>query len=165
MCSSDLKKGVSVSSWDIERGEDHDLLDQSRWNKLYESYDQGEFDGSGHAPPCGTFSGLRCFDGGPVPLRSEWAPGIYGLGGLTPYDREQVREGTLFALRSAGICKSSHRQGLPFWTETPKRRPGVPCVFKLTEYIGLAALPGVSIEELVQCMMGARTSKPTEVLH
>ena len=56
-------------------------------------------------------------------------------------------------------------KGLPFWYETPARREGHHSVFKLPELLALAARKGVFIIKIWQCNYGARTAKPTDIMH
>eukprot|EP00972_Heterocapsa_arctica_P066460 9807394-Heterocapsa_arctica.AAC.1 len=55
-------------------------------------------------------------------------------------------------------------QGKPWIVETPKRRAGNASVFKLPEIIELMSVVGVSVAAVDQCMTGAATTKPTELL-
>ena len=67
-------------------------------------------------------------------MRRDRPPDIFGLPGLDPKEKEAVRFGTLLAHRKAEALAVAHSKGLPFWAETPARRPGKPSVFKLPKF-------------------------------
>ena len=112
------------------------------------------------AAPCGTF-GCRRNDRGPRRLRGEYAPEIFGVRDLTPEEKQQVRVGTCLASRGLEAAEKIAAQHKPFFFETPKRQPGRASVFKLPQAVALAQKAGVTIQLLVQCMLGAKTTKPT----
>eukprot|EP00972_Heterocapsa_arctica_P076000 11209154-Heterocapsa_arctica.AAC.1 len=59
------------------------------------------FSASLWSPPCSTFSAARSLGGfGPAPLRSHSGPDRYGYKSLRPREKEEVRLGTLLALRT-----------------------------------------------------------------
>ena len=116
--------------------------------------------------PCETLSAARSYeDGGPVPIHGECAPEIFGLKGLSYLDKQKVAMGTLLALRGAEMANLFCGIGRSFWGETPGERMGRPQVFKLPDWLELAAREGVDKSGLVQCELGARTSKAIDTMH
>ena len=79
--------------------------------------------------------------------------------------QKAVRIGTALALRCLEASTIMCDQNKCFWFETPKRRKGVPSVFKLQEALAVAAREGVSIDEFLQCPVGAPAQKATEIMH
>ena len=157
--------GARVVVYDVVRSPEQDLLDEGRWAAIIADTEADKYGGIGMCPPCSTFSGGRRNDGGPRPLRGEEPPDIYGLQDLTPEEKESVRIGTLLALRSKDAFMEAYRRNLPGWFETPKRRPGKPSVFKLPEIKLEFCIPGARCKAFVQCHLGARSTKPTEIWH
>eukprot|EP00972_Heterocapsa_arctica_P108536 15982843-Heterocapsa_arctica.AAC.1 len=96
-------------------------------------------------------------------LRGFGVPHIYGLPGLKGKDKDKVRLGTLLAVRVAQAARAFHARRLPWNFETPARWSEQPSVFELPEVKALDALPGVSTCSIVQCELGAVTTKPTEL--
>ena len=117
------------------------------------------------APPCGSFCANRGFGPGPRVLRGAELPDLFGLPHLEPHEKETVRIGTLLALRTAEASKLMWSQGRPFGTENPARRAGTPSSFRIPDVLELDALEGVDYKWFVQCPLGARTTKPTEIQH
>ena len=149
--------GATLVVYDTERSKDHDLCDEGRWAQIMADLEADTYGGVGACPPCSTFSGGRRNDGGPRPLRGEAPPELFGFAWLTPEEKESVRIGTLLAIRCEAACRFASTHGLPWWFETPKRRPGNASVFKLPVLIDLAASQGVDILAFVQCHLGAPT--------
>ena len=90
---------ANVRTYDLDISADHDLVDEATWEGTSPEIDSETFDGIGSAPPCSTFSAGRRNGGGPMPLRGEHPPDIYGFKFLTPKEKEQVRIGTVCAYR------------------------------------------------------------------
>ena len=158
--------GCKITCYDLEICLDHDLCDDATWEVVKDDIQAGVYAGAGMAMPCGSFSAARSFeDGGPVPLRGEFAPEIYGLSGLSPEDKAKVAVGTLLALRGCEAASLFHGQNKPFWGETPAERAGAPQAFKLPGWIALRIRPGVQKKAFVQCELGAPTKKHTDVMH
>ena len=115
-------------------------------------------------PPCNTFSHARTVAPGPPPLRT--AEHLYGLPGLTPAQKEQVRTANLLAARSAEAATLLHRLGKSFIIENLERwSPQSPSIWALEEMQKVAALPGVRTLHFDQCMVGAPARKPTTLLY
>ena len=159
------KLGAKVVVYDLERGPKHDLADSAIWDEITAAIEAQEYDGGSSASPCCTLSASRRYDGGPRPLRGEFAPQIYGFRDLTPAEKEDVKLGTLLALRGEELCRRFDDQGKPYWSETPGMRDGHPSVFKLPEYLDLRKREGVEVDRILQCNYCARTAKPTDILH
>ena len=126
--------GIEVHAVDVLRHDTHDLADQAIWESITRSCNSGHYSGFMLSPPCGTHSCARTGKDGPGPLRSEEAPGIYGLPHLSIHDKEKVRMGTLLAVRASEIASIANRLSLPYLAETPGLRQGYPSVFKLPEW-------------------------------
>ena len=158
--------GAQVAAFDLETSPEHDLCDDTFWSRICEDLEAGVYDAGGMAMPCGTFSPARSWDdGGPTPLRGEFAPEIFGFKGLDPEDKEKVRIGTLLALRGAEAAGRLMRLHLPFWGETPHMRDGKPSVFKLPAWLEIRQAPGVDTTAFAQCGLGARTEKMTDIVN
>ena len=156
--------GAEIDTYDLEISSSHDLVDEAVWQPIRAKLEDGFYHGGANAPPCGTFCGNRGFGPGPRVLRDEFPPGIYGRPGLRPAEHEAVRKGTVVALRCLESFRILHGQCKPSWFEQPKRRLGVPSLFKLTEALAVIELEGVLFFAFVQCELDARTTKPTEIM-
>ena len=160
--------GCDCEDWDIENGDDFDLADDAAYRKLRSRVIQGEFDGGMLGPPCHTFSNARKEDdGGPRPLRLPGDRDIYGRSGLTPEEKEDVRLGTLLALRAADIFMCFYELDKPVILEQPLRpdnSDGI-SMLDLPEFKRLLALEGVRHVRLAQCNYGASSEKPTSLVH
>ena len=70
--------------------ERHDLIDDWFRRTIGDDYESGIYDGVGSASPCSTFAASRRWDdGGPPPLRDEFAPEIFGFKKLDPESKEE----------------------------------------------------------------------------
>ena len=98
-------------------------------------------------------------------MRGAVGPDLYGLPGLDPQEKETVRIGTLLAIRSAEASDLMWLMQWPFWIENPPRREGSPSFFSISVFRKLVEKDGVGFGYLVQCELGAATTKPTELLH
>ena len=135
------KLGSDCTCIDTAIDKDLNLADDLVWDKIASDLRNGVYHGGVWSPPCGTFSVSRRLDSdtdrGPLPLRSDTPPGIYGLKTNTPEETAQVREHTLLALRAAEagqlLLHLPSPSGTPWpWTlETPARSEGAPSVHKL----------------------------------
>ena len=113
------------------------------------------------AAPCNTFSGVRGLSAGPPPLRGASGPDRYGFKDLPPNLKEQVRIGTLLAMRAIELATVLYDAGLPFVLENPSPRDGCPSFFRLDETIALQSRKGMTYIEGPQCMCGASSYKGT----
>ena len=138
-----------------------DLADELIWERLLK--DLGAKDGidaSLWSPPCPTFSPARRL---PVRLlRGHEGPDLYGLQGLTPKEKEQVRIGTLLAKRAAQGIKAQRLAGRPWVLESPVPREGFASLFRLPEVIEACGESCVTTD-FVQCELGALSQEPTEL--
>ena len=80
--------GARITEFDVALSPEHDLCDEGRWNLIRQDLQDGSYHGVGNASPCSTFSGARRHDGGPRPLRGEFAPEIYGYPNLSPEEKQ-----------------------------------------------------------------------------
>ena len=127
-----------VTPIDVEiDSERHDLMEQTVFEDLLGRVKSGEFSALLLSPPCSTFSKARCNpvagSRGPVPLRGEFAPEIYGLPNLPEWDRKKVVTGTGVALRCNELATSATTLDIPNISETPGMTDGFPSVAKLPE--------------------------------
>ena len=161
--------GIWVVCVDLEVHASLDLLDDTFFERILGDIEAHVFDGVLTAPPCSTFSPKRSaglYDGGPRPLRGDTAPAIYGVPDLTPQEKTAVRIGTACALRAVSAARAAHKMKIPFLVETAALRVGHPNVFKLPEAREFMQAHGdVMTTTFVQCPFGARTAKPTCVMH
>ena len=154
--------------YDIVNGDRYDLAGDAVYNQLKAKVEGGHFDGGVLGPPCHTFSNARREDdGGPRPLRGPGPKLIYGKLDLRPEEKEDVRLGTLLALRALEIFKLLSAQGRPVLLEQPRWRQDTTSVsmFLLPEFKQVLAGEGVKMVHIVQCAYGAPSEKPTTLLH
>ena len=105
--------GVEVDCYDLEISDDHDLADSGLWKQITDKIDEGRYGGGGGGAPCSSSSAARSADdGGPRPLRGEWAPELFGLKDLTPDKKACIRLGTLLAARKAEALDMFHTANL-----------------------------------------------------
>ena len=143
--------GCTIRALDLERSEAHDLADDTRWDSVVHDLKNRKFDAVLMSPPCSTFSAARSAPGGPPPLRAPDGEHLYGLPRLSPSQQEQVKMGTLLALRGAEAARLCNELGLPWIAETPRMRVNHPSVFKLGEWKAVRAAPKVEDAILDQC--------------
>ena len=162
------RAGHECEEWDIVNGEKFDLADDATYQQLKSRILNEEFDGCMLGPPCHTFSNARREDdGGPRPLRTASARGIYGRADIKPEEKEDLRLGTLLALRAVEVFGLFVNQHKPALLEQPARRPelGAISMFDLPEFKTMLSTEGVVCSRIAQCNYGADTEKPTEVMH
>ena len=115
--------------------------------------------------PCETWSLARTVYPGPRPLRSLEHPLGIPYGDLSQEEKEQLRLGTYFALKSIELANECVTRGIGFAIERPRAwRPG-PSIFDLPEMIQLLGRPGVKVVDFDQCLFGADTTKPIKVVY
>ncbi|CAE7569832.1 unnamed protein product, partial [Symbiodinium pilosum] len=85
--------GAEGEDWDIENGNEFDLLDDVIYEGLLSRVKAGDFDAGMLGPPCGTFSNARREeDFGPRPLRQSDPVGVYGRKDLTVEEAKSVKD-------------------------------------------------------------------------
>ena len=68
--------------------------------------------------------------------------GRYGRPGIQPVHKEQVRVGTLLALRGATACAAAQKRGVPWIVEQLQPQAGESAFFGLDGWIDLLRTPG-----------------------
>ena len=140
-----------------------DLADELAWQGIYDKLTNDEFHASLWSPPCSTFSVVRHLPGGPPVLRGPAGPDLYGLPRLKPKHKEQVRMGTLLAIRAARGIEAQRRGGRPWILESPSPAHDCASIFSLPEIISAGGAEATSTD-FVQCMLGADSMKKTRLL-
>ena len=150
------------SSGELSRN--NDLSSDQLWETIFSDIRQGKVLAIWFGTPCTTFSKAREVRPGPPPLRDLNHPYGFPKTRLRPDLFEQLRLGNFFALKTAELATLAHQLGVPFAIENPEPWEGYMSMFKLPEFIRLAALPGVRITNFDQCTVGGHTAKPTRLL-
>ena len=148
----------------------YDMLETCNQQRVEREVDNGEYDGGLIASPCSSFSAARDnVDGddtiGPRYLRGPEPPEIYGIADLDEEEREFVKAGTTLAVFGSKIAGKLTDQRKPWISETPQRRDGKASVHTLPEWRVIQSREGVSLTDFPQCELGARSMKPTELMH
>ena len=136
-----IEMSARCTNIDVEIDPALDVLDQGYWDSVLADADKGKYDGHIMSPSCSTFSTARDSDFGdpskPLPLRGEFAPGIYGLDHVkhNPHLLEKVKIGTCLALRGAELAEVASKHNQPWIAETPAVKEGKPSVTKLPQWI------------------------------
>ena len=153
--------------YDIVNGDHQNLADEEVWTSVLQKLTSCS--GAVCGPPCSTFSRARRNrpgeQRGPRPVRGPTGADRYGLPGLTPAEKEQVRIGTLLGLRALEAAQLLHGRGAPWVVEQPLAKEGEISLFNLDEWLEFRGRPGVKQRDIVQCVLGAQTSKPTTLLY
>ena len=105
--------------WDIELGEQYDLLVFSNRLKIRQWMKAGWIRGFHLGTPCESFTRARDIPPGPPPLRSDQQP--LGLSGLKPHDQTKVVIGNIFMRWSAGLLALACMFKIPATLENPQR--------------------------------------------
>ena len=155
--------GARMTVLDVLRDKEHDMADEGRWAQHREKLTEGVYDAGWYAPPCCSFCANRGRGPGPRALRGALPPDLYGLPHLKLQEKETVRIGTCLAARCAESATLFHSQNKPFGFEQPKRRPGKPSMYNLDELLAVAKR--VNFRTSVQCMLGAKRLKPTNIMN
>ena len=164
-----IEMSARCTNIDVEIDPAMDVLDQGYWDSVLADADKGKYDGHIMSPSCSTFSTARDSDFGdpskPLPLRGEFAPGIYGLDHVkhNPQLLEKVKIGTCLALRGAELAEVASKHNQPWIAETPAVKEGKPSVTKLPQWITIRDREDTTRLEIVQCELGAPTKKATEL--
>lgn len=122
---------VAVESYDKMDTKGHDLAADHPFLDLVDTAE--EIDGYHSGFPCGSFSAVRCREGGPPPVRSrEWP---YGLPSNSEAQQREADQGTVLAVRSTILASKvldrhrAHKVGEVATLENPLGRetgPDVP---------------------------------------
>jgi hypothetical protein len=164
LCLAD--RGLMCDSMDAVL--EHDLSDDGVWETIIRDIDAGRY--------CFLFSSFPCKSSsisrhradrrpGPGPLRSLEPPHhIWGLPGLSGSDKELVRLGNYFAIRTAAACRRMAALGLGYALEQPRPHPGLPSLLFLPPVQTLLD-EGASQVDFDQCMFRSVTTKPTRVIY
>lgn len=105
--------------WDIELGQQYDLLVFSNRVKIRQWMKAGWIRGFHLGTPCESFTRARDIPPGPPPLRSDQQP--LGLSGLKPHDQTKVVVGNIFMRWSAGLLALACMLNIPGTLENPQR--------------------------------------------
>ena len=167
--------GIDMDCIDIVNKDsaDMDISDDAVWNRLRARIITGYYRFLFAGPPCRTFSLARLVRPGPPPLRDRQHP--YGFPksqakdrGITPGDLEKLRLDNLLAVRTGEACNIMVDLGLGFVVEQPAlwghRSKDAATMFDLDPFVVLKKR-GAKIMVLDQCMYGAETTKPTQLLY
>ena len=140
-----------------------DLTKDSVWTNLFESLPK--YDGSMWGTPCTTFSSARPpvpeYRGFPRQLRGKTGRDRYGISSLTAREADEVKVGTLLAVRTATALKELIRLRRPWIYENPWPRGGTCSMVDLDEFLDIVSHPEVITRRLDQCRCGARSEKAT----
>ena len=141
-----------------------DLADDTTWNAHARDLGaNGKYSGSIFSPPCETYSRARSdTDGGPRILRGPLMPDLLGLPDLTIKEKEQVRLGTLLAIRTAHGIRCQNDGGRPWLLENPPEEEGHPSLFRLPEVSQVIAPPRGHKAVFPQCPFGSLSVKLSE---
>ena len=160
---------LTLKEYDLELSPEHDLTDQSIWEDIWKTLQEGGWYLI-VSPPCNTFSRARFHfqeSPGPRPLRNVNWP--RGFPWLSQYHRGVVDEANLFVDRCLESCKICHAAGGRFIIEHPEdlglvkgERPG--SIWQWPEVLDLIPACGASSFAVQQCHFGALTAKPTRFL-
>jgi hypothetical protein len=158
--------GIMCDSMDVVLG--HDLSDDSAWETITRDIDSGKYGFLFSSFPCKSSSISRHRvdrQPGPGPLRGIDPPHhIWGLPGLTGADKELVRLGNYYAIRTSAACRRMAAHGWGYALEQPKPIPGLPSLLLLPPVRTLLD-EGASLVDLDQCMFSSVTVKPTRVIY
>ena len=156
--------GGAVDMFDIvNEPQLHDICEDIVFERIVADVKAGKYCGGFFSPAYCTFVPGRRGERGRGSLRGAAVPDIHVFTHLRPADKDRVRSGTLLALRCGILAKELQGVGAPWGYETPTPELGSPSVFGLPEIAALDDLPGVHTQSFVQCLMGARASRPTSV--
>ena len=150
-----------------------DISDDAVWGRLKAVIVAGYYHFVFAGPPCRTFSLARHVRPGPPPLRDRHHP--YGFPrsqarerGLQPSDFEKIRLDNLLAVRTAEACSIMHDLGRGYAVEQPwpwgEKGEDAPSMFDLDQFL-LLKRRGAKLVVFDQCMYGAPSPKPTQILY
>lgn len=134
-----------------EQRSDHDLLDDELWLSIRKWLLDGEYDFVWLGTPCATFSAARWQiipgnPNAPRSLRDFCYPWGYNgptvdddtIPHLTTKEKEDLKQGNIFAQKSAEIFELRRSLGIPVALENPSPRPDNLSLFDLEIYKSLA---------------------------
>lgn len=157
------RHSIACDIVDVEFDHEHDLVDQHVWEQLRDKLHT--YDAFLLSPPCSTFTPARnSEDGGPRPLRTPTGNGRYGCKGLTIDEKEQVKVGTLLALRAHEVAQHAQQRDKPWILEQPHWRTDQTSMFTLDEFQSLLQFENVNIFTFAQCRFGCDAEKLTDLL-
>ena len=81
---------------------------------------------------------------------------------LKPGQKDEVRLGTLWAIRSRDACRAAHSKGVPWINENPPEVENGVSPFGLDEWIELTSRACAHRNLIDQCQFGAEYKKATE---
>jgi hypothetical protein len=159
--------GWKCTEYDTLNGQHQSIADDVIWDRIMAEAAAGTYDFVVSGTPCETFSHSRHCPPGPRPLRSFSEP--YGIKHPSPpfnaNEKEQLRLGTLFAVRTAEVCSVVARCGGGFIIENPRPWEGFESLFLLEEIKSLKESTGALFMDIEQCPYGGETQKPTRLLY
>jgi hypothetical protein len=163
--------GIEVTDCDIINldSDDQDIADDAVWGRIKARMQSGDVDFVFAGPPCRSFSASRGSGPGPPVLRDELH--LYGFPksgassrGLLPHHFEQIRLDNLLAERSAEACGIMESLGNGYAVEQPIPWRGAVSMFQFTCFLNLVG-SGAKVVRFDQCMFGAPTRKPTQIIY
>ena len=150
----------------LGKSEDHDLLSDALWNKLLARVRNREVAFIWFGTPCTTWSAARGQGSGPRKLRSVDQP--FGIRNpqppFTESEKRQLKEGTLFVLKTLLLARAIVAVGGGFGIENPKPQEGHASMFRIPEYEDLKRQCAVREFIFDQCRFGASSTKPTQIV-
>eukprot|EP00435_Cladocopium_sp_Y103_P007644 s5608_g2.t1 len=160
---------LTLKEYDLELSPDHDLTNQSIWEDIWKTLEEGDWLLL-VSPPCNTFSRARFhFQDwpGPRPVRNFVWP--RGFPWLSQHHRAVVEEANMFVDNCIKACKICHDAGGRFILEHPEdlglvkgERPG--SIWQWAEIQDLVPACNASSFAIQQCHFGALTAKPTRFI-
>ena len=139
--------------------------DEELFNNILAEIRAGVYAGILLGPPCETFSNARNeHDGGPRPLRGPWGKDLYGYSHLLPDEKEQVRIGTMLALRALVVFELAIDLDIPAVHEHPLEEQDGVSIYHFEAWQRLLSKSGVNRYDIVQCELGAPSVKPTTLV-
>lgn len=149
------KLGFKTRSWEIEKGKQYELTDNSVIFKVLQDIRSGKIFAVMLAPPCSSFSPAR--DRTRV-IRTKSFP--YGLFGLPPHEQEKVDLGNKCFRSAFRIIRELDKFSIPWILENPHSSK---CWY-LPELIRLLSLEHVHTRVTDFCCHGTRWRKRTRFL-
>ena len=161
---------LDMHEFDLVRGEDQDVLDESFWCELLRFLRDFRPFCIIATPPCSTYSRARHLYKripGPRPIRSREHPD--GFPWLTAKKLQQAAQGTAFANKTWELADLAYELDAAFLSEFPedlgKMDTGVPAsLWQMQKFSDCLARKNMKTFALFQCEFGAQTPKPTRFL-